>query len=165
MTRINRNVLTFGLAASVLTLAACGGDDHDDADPAMLACDEVGETPANVTAASARDASAPQISFTGEPVQVALPAGASGFVRVVTDEPEELGILLFDQTDALAAIWHDDVSMAPVSAGEDPFCPDEIPEHFDVDFEEAGTYYLELGPASTDSVWMILSGAAGHGHE
>ena len=163
---IQRKVLLTGLAASALSFAACGGDDHaDDPDPAMLACDEVGETPTDVTAASARDATAPEIAFSGEPVQVALPSGASGFVRVVTDEPEELGILLFDQTDALAAIWHEDASTMPVSAGEDPFCPDEIPEHFDVDFEEPGTYYLELGPTSTDSVWMILSGAAGHGHE
>lgn len=147
-----------------LTLAGCGDDHDDEPDPAMLACDELGESPREVTAADAREATAPQIAFDGEPVRVSLPAGAAGYVRVVTDEPEELGILLFDQTDALAAIWFEDTSMAPISAGENPFCPDEIREHFDVDFEEQGTYYLELGPTASDSVWMILSGAEGHGH-
>lgn len=152
------------LMTSALVWAAACGTEEEAEDPAVHACEQVAEAAAELTASASPDDTAPELAFDGEPVRVALPAGMAGYVRVVTDAPEELGILFFDRTEVLNGIVHEGASLPATSAGANAFCPDEIPEHFDVDFEEPGTYFLELGPTATDEVWMILSDAGGHGH-
>lgn len=152
------------LMAPALVWAAGCGTEEEAEDPAAHACEQVAEAASELTASMSPDETAPELGMDGEPVRIALPPASAGYVRVVTDAPEELGILFFDRTEVLGAILHEGGSLPLTSAGANGFCPDEIPEHFDVDFEEAGTYFLELGPTATDEVWMILSDAGGHGH-
>jgi hypothetical protein len=146
-----------------LVAAGCGGGGEED--PAEHACEHAGMAGTPVTAAAAADASAPALELDGEPVAVALPAGAAGFVRIVTTEPETAGILFFDATDVLAAVRTADGTELPVtSAGANEICPTEIPEHFDIDFETPGSYFIELGPTVSNGAWVIPSGGEGHAH-
>jgi hypothetical protein len=140
------------------------GDGSGGPDPAELACDEVAEPGTPIAAVEARDATAPEVTIGAEPYLVSLPAGGTGYVRLVTDEPETLAILFFRSTGVLSALYFDDADFAfdVTSAGEDTFCPSDIPEHFDIDLEDPGTYYLELTAAS--DAWLFVAGGVGHGH-
>lgn len=163
----------FGLL--VLVSSACGDDDSvardaatsTDAaapDPAELACAEIVEAGTPIAAGGSADATAPLVEIGAEPYLVALPARGSGFVRVVTTAPETPAIAFFRATGVLTRVLGADGSteLPLASAGPDPFCDVDLPEHFDLDFETAGTYYLELTSAS--DAWFFLSSAEGHAH-
>jgi hypothetical protein len=179
----NRSVLCW-LAASILTfaVAACGDDhdhhdsddhdhDHDGAagagggdDPAVLACAERDEAGESLTASSAPDESAPALEIDGEPRTVALPDGEAGYVRVEIGE-DTFALLLLEAENVVTGLYHGDEEEELISAGPVDPCADDIPEHFDVDFHEAGTYYVRLGPSALPEVWLVLADGAGHGDD
>jgi hypothetical protein len=147
-----------------LLAGGCGGGGGEE-DPAEHACEHVGMAGTAITASAMRDASAPMIAFTGDPYTVTLPTGATGFVRVVTTEPETAGIMLFDAADVLAGIQtQGGMALTITSAGADEFCPTDIPEHFDIDFETVDTFFVELGPTASNRTWLILASGEGHVH-
>jgi hypothetical protein len=152
--------------AVVAALAGCGDDEEEAAvpDPAELACEEVDEAGESIEASTERDESAPEIELGGEPFAVALSDTEPTYVRVdITEDTPAL--LLLGTEDAVAALYHEDDEEELVSAGPVEQCADEIPEHFDIDFHEAGTYYIELAPSASSTLWLLLSGAEGHGDD
>jgi hypothetical protein len=161
------------LPALALMLGACGDDDHDghdhdgaagagsEEDPAALACEERDEAGDAITAATARDDSAPEIAIDGEPRTVTLPDGEAGYVRVEIEE-DTLALLLLQAENVVTGLYHGDEEEELVSAAAVDACAQDIPEHFDVDFHEAGTYYLRLGPSALPEVWLLLADAEGH---
>ena len=134
-------------------------------DPAEHACEEVTEAGTPVTAVDVRDATAaPLVEIGAEPYLVTLPASGTGYVRLVTDAPEEAAILFFDGSNVLTEVYDEaGTALGVTSAGENTFCPTDIPEHFDFDFEAMGAHYLEL--TSARAVWLLVSEAEGHAHE
>lgn len=162
----------FGL----LIVASACGDDHavvrdaatsTDAaapDPAELACAEILEDGTPIDAGAAADATAPLVEIGAEPYLVSLRSSGSGFVRVVTTTPETPAIAFFRATGVLTRVLAADgtTALPLASAGPDPFCDVDLPEHFDLDFETAGTFYLELTSAS--DAWFFFSSADGHAH-
>ncbi|MFW5926281.1 MAG: hypothetical protein ACOCV4_08955 [Myxococcota bacterium] len=160
-----QRMMVLWLGLCVLALPACGDgaemEEHEE-DPAEHACEEAAEAGAPLTA-GADMAGAPTVQIGDEPYLVQLPAGSSGFVKLETDAPGEEVILFFQTTDVLAEVY--DAAGEPLgipSAGPNAQCPEDLPEHFDVDLTEAGTYFLELGPTATDEAWLLVSDAAGH---
>jgi hypothetical protein len=149
-----------------MALAGCGDDTQESAvaDPAELACDEVDEAGDSIEASSQRDDSAPEIELGGEPYTVTLSDTEPTYVRVEITE-DTAALLLLGTEDAVAALYHEDEEEDLESAGPAEHCADDIPEHFDIDFHEAGTYYVELAPSASSTVWLLLSDAAGHGPE
>jgi hypothetical protein len=159
-------------------LAACGDDsaprdaatvdsgatDGSTPDPAAAACEEIDEPGSAITAGAAADDTAPIVEIGAEPYRVTLPASGSGFARVVTTEPETTAIAFFRASGVLTRILESDgaTEVPLASAGANEACEADIPEHFDLDFEEPGTYYLELTSASAP--WFFLSSAEGHAH-
>jgi hypothetical protein len=160
--------------AALASLLACGDDssagdaatsaDAARPDPAELACGEITEPGTPITAGGAADATAPLVEIGAEPYLVAVPPRGSGFVRVVTTSPETPAIAFFRATGVLTRVLGADgtTELPLASAGPDPFCDVDLPAHFDLDFETAGTYYLELTSAS--DAWFFLSSAEGHAH-
>lgn len=152
------------LLTAAVASSACGGDDaHEPADPAQLACDETDEAGTEIAASTARDETAPEIEIGAEPYAVALSASDRTYVRIEADEDTE-AILLLGAEHVVTALYHEDAEEEIASAGANASCPDEIPEHYDLELHEPGTYFIELAPSAVDSVWLLLSGAAGHGH-
>jgi hypothetical protein len=133
-------------------------------DPAELACMETAEPGTPIAATETRDmATTPLVAIGAEPYLVTLPASGTGYLRLETDEPEEIAILFFAGSGALTGIYDaSGTALSITSAGAVSFCPSELPEHFDVDFETAGTYFLELTSAA--DVWLLVSGGEGHAH-
>jgi hypothetical protein len=162
-----KNALRWAVVvAAVAALTGCGDDPEEAAapDPAELACDEVDEAGESIEGSTERDESAPEIELGGEPYTVALSGSEPTYVRVEVSE-DTPALLLLGTEDAVAALYHEDDEEELLSAGPAEHCADEIPEHFDVDFHESGTYYLELAPSASSTVWLLLSGAAGHADE
>ena len=104
---------------------------------------------------------APAITLSEEPYTVALVVGMPSFLRI--DGPL-VGLLFVGTADVANALYEGDAtaSLLPEAAPNE-FCATEIPDHFDLDLGQA-TFYLELGPAAVDSVWLMLVSAAGHAH-
>lgn len=149
---------------TVLTLALLGCSSGEEAeDPEVHACEHVGEAGTAVTA-GADTASAPAIAVGQEPYTVTLVDGAAGYVSV--EVTEDTPALLFVGTaDVAANLWHGDEEEGLPEPSPNELCAEDIPEHFDLDFHEAGTYYLTFGPAAVSEVWLMLSSAEGHAHE
>jgi hypothetical protein len=145
-------------------LVGCGDDDGDVPDPTAAACDEIDEAGDRIEAATARDDDAPRIELGGEPFTVALSDVEPTYVRIDIAE-ESAAVLLLGAEDAVSALYHGDEEEELVPAGPVEHCADDIPEHFDVDFHEAGTYFLELAPSAASTLWLVLADATGHGHE
>lgn len=141
-------------------LAACD-DDLEVHDPAEHACEHAELEGERLTAAANRDATAPPVEL-GEPATIALPDGASGWVRFEVDHPG--GILAFARdANVLTAFYLGDDEEELISAGPNEACSEDLREHFHLTVEEAGSFYLRLGPTATNEGWLLLTDAAGHG--
>jgi hypothetical protein len=158
------------LLASLL-LASCGSDDatpddHDqteEEDPAEHACVLGSDEGESITAGEQRGASAPEIELGHAPFTVALSEDAPSYLRIEASE-DTPAVLFVSAADVVTGLYHEDDEEALDSAGPNPFCDDDIPEHFDLDLHEAGTYYLELAPSALSEVWIMLVEAEGHAH-
>lgn len=142
-----------------LFFLACGDKEEEFEDPAAHACEELGS--GESITASAEPESAPALVH-GEGHTVALVSGGVGYVSIEADAAEEL-LLFADTADVVTGLWLDGAELTLPTGSPNEDCPTEIPDHFDLDLE-VGTYVLQLGPAAVDSVWLMLSEAAGHGH-
>lgn len=146
----------------LLSLVACGPTETTE-DPAEHACEHRAEAGTAITAGPDVDSGA-AITIGEEPYTVTLPDQAAGFVsvEVTGDTP----VLLFLGTaDVAAELYHDGTAEGLPEPGPVDQCADDIPEHYDLDLHEAGTYTLELGPAAVSEVWLMLMSAEGHAHE
>ena len=150
------------LLPALFALTACTPADEVE-DPEAHACEHVTEGGTAITA-GADTASAPGISVGDEPYVVTLVDSAAGYLSI--EIAEDTAALLFLGTANVAAtLWHGEEDEGLPEPAPNERCAEDIPEHFDLDFHEAGTYYLELGPAAVPDVWLYLSIADGHAHE
>jgi hypothetical protein len=147
---------------TVLLLAACGDDSrtNSEEDPAAHACEHAAESGTALTAAASAE-EAPELALDEKPYTVALTPGAAGYVQLTT--PAE-ALLFANRADVVTALLLDGRDASLPEPAPNEFCPGEIPEHFDLELEEAGNYVLRLGPSGIDSVWLMYSPAAGHAH-
>lgn len=133
-----------------LTLVAC--NEKTEEDLALHACEHVTETGEAVDAA-ADAADAPYITMSDEPYTITLVDG-SGFVSI--DVPEDsLALMFTDTADLISGLSHDgeDEVLAAGTANDD--CPDDLPEHWDLDLH-AGEWTVEFGPSAVDSAWLMV---------
>lgn len=161
--------MTFSTRTTFLLFAmltACGDDESEPnagEDPAEHACEHVTEEATELTAGEARDETAPRVELGEEPYSIALDDSEPRYVRFEIDEHAE-AILFASAEDVVTGLYHEDDEESLESAGANEHCEDEIPEHFDLDLHEAGTYYLRLGPSALADVWVMLTEAGGHAH-
>jgi hypothetical protein len=150
------------LVTVLLLLNACTSEKEGE-DPEVHACEHVSEGGTAITA-GADTASAPGIAVGDEPYTVTLVDSAPGYLSIEISE-DTPALLFMGTADVAATLWHGEEEEGLPDPAPNDLCPDDIPEHFDLDFHEAGTFYLELGPAAVSDVWLYLSSAEGHAHE
>lgn len=143
-----------------LFFLACGDKEEEHEDPALHACEELGG--GESITASADPESAPALHH-GEGHTVALTSGEVGYVAIEADEAGEM-LLFADTSDVVTGLWFNGAELTLPEGSPNSDCPTEIPDHYDLDFEEVGTYVIQLGPAVVDSVWLMVS-EGGHAHE
>ncbi len=150
---------------SILLMTACSSDDTTEpatgSDPAALACSKVAEPGAAITAGADR-ASAPVVSPGGAPVTVTLSSSTEGYLRI--DGPHDL--LLFSKLGGVVTGLFRDQETTDVLPQKSPNgdCPADIVEHYDLELETAGPWYVRVGPSAVDTAWLMLTEASGHGH-
>lgn len=144
----------------LLVLAACSGGEEVE-DPDTHACEARGDAGTAVTAA-ADAASAPAIEVGEVPYTVTLVDGAAGFLAV--EVAEDTAALLFaGDADVVSSLLLDGADQTLPTPAPNELCPDDIPEHFDLDLTP-GTWNVGVGPAGLTEVWLMLHPAEGHAH-
>lgn len=168
-----------GLAlAGLVALAASACDDGTagpgedggvEVDPAEVACESVAGVTVPIVAAEDHPGSSPgldpesvpEVLHGADPYRVTMPASGTGYLRLVTTEADEELVLFLGSTSVLTEVYDETgAALGVVSAGANPFCESDIPDHFDLDFRDPGTYFLELTSAA--DVWLLLSEGEGH---
>lgn len=143
-----------------LSLFACEAEVAAE-DPIEHACEQAATAGDALDSSATMDDSTALLPIDSEPYTVALIDGTPSYVAV--EVSEDTATLLFVGTaDVVTGLYNgaEEVEL-PASEGVD-VCPDDIPEHFDLDFHTAGTWYIQLGPAAITEVWLLLSTAEGH---
>jgi len=144
----------------VLLVPACAEKTEEDL--ALHACSQVGEAGEPIDAA-ADAADAPLIALSDEPYTINLVDGG-GFVTI--DVPEDsLALMFTDTADVITGLDHDgdEETLAAGTPNED--CPDDLPEHWDLDLHP-GEWTVAFGPSAVDSVWlMVIAGEHGEDHD
>lgn len=145
----------------IASLCACNGEEKEGEEgPEDHACEHRGEVGATLVS-TADPASAPSLAI-GEPATVTLVSGETG--RVLVEVAEDTPALLFAGTaDVVTALVHDGTDVDLPTGAPNEVCPDDIPEHFDLDLAP-GSWQIGVGPAGVDEVWLMLSSAEGHAH-
>jgi hypothetical protein len=161
-----RHVETCLIAACSTLLMACGSNSNEPAseeeeDPAVHACEMVGSPGTAIDAAEERDM-APSLVVDEQPYTVALPRMKDGYLELLGPmdallfaAPANIVTGLFEASGT--------VNLLPTASPNDR-CPTQIPEHWDLELTTADRFHLKLGPAAVDSVWLMLTDAADHGH-
>ena len=153
----------------LLPYAGCGDDSEPDEheehehDPAEHACEHASEEGTEVAGGAERDESAPRLELGEEPYTIALDETEPRWVRLEVED-HTTAILLTNAEDVVTGLYHEDEEESLDSAGANTYCEEEIPEHFDLDLHEAGTYYLRLGPSALADAWIVIMEAEGHAH-
>lgn len=148
-----------------LFTTACGGEDRSEnghEDPARHACEQVAETGTTVHAGTTR-AAAETVTIAEAPWAVQVSPGVESFLRL----DGGIDALVFTrETGVVTGLYFDQETTNQLPAPEpNELCPAELPEHFDLELAAPGAWYLKIGPVVTDSVWLAITPAAGHGHE
>ena len=158
---------TFSALCSVLvawSALGCGSDDEPaqtEHDPGEHACEHVSE-PGTVVTASADRAAAPEIARADEPYTVMLASGQPSFVKVTGGED---ALLFTKATGVVTGLFFEQETTNQLTSAEpNASCPNDIPEHFDLELDASGSWYVQLGPSVTAEVWIALTEATGHGH-
>jgi hypothetical protein len=141
-------------------LAACAGGEGEE-DLALHACEQIGEAGETVAAAATlEEAAQAEIEPSEAPFTVALVDGG-GFVNVHIHEETD-ALLFVDVADVVSGLYLDGEAQSLATPGPNEDCPEDIPEHWDLELTE-GEWTLEFGPSALDEIWlMLLSG--GHDH-
>lgn len=143
-----------------LSALACTGEEGED--PALHACEHVAEAGTALTA-DGDPTLAPTLALADEPYTVAL---LDGEVSHVLLEPTEAvtALLFANPADVVSGLTDPSGAEVLPVPSPNPDCPEDIPEHFDLELEP-GTWTLALGPAAVQSVWLMLIEAGEHAHD
>ncbi len=133
-------------------------------DPLEHACEHYAEGPGAAVTAGATPEEAPGLTIGEEAYTVSLVAGAAGYVGVnVTGDTA--AILFVNTADVAANLWNGAEEVGLPETAPNDFCPEDIPEHYDLDLHTAGSWYIELGPAAVADLWLMVAPAGDHVHE
>ncbi len=152
-------VLVFGLTA------ACSGSSKSDSEPtgdtagAPTAEDTIcalrSEAGQTMTPGTAAASTAPAIMDFETPYTIQLTPTAGGWVRLVI--PEEGNYTIHTGfVEVMTGLWIDTEAVPLGSPTPNSSCPSDIPEVFSLRVQEPQTYYMQLGPLSSLSFWILV---------
>ncbi|MCP4806368.1 MAG: hypothetical protein GY913_35205 [Proteobacteria bacterium] len=124
------------------TLFACTGAEEEEHDVFHEACEVAGEVHHSLIEGD-------EIEL-GHPSEITLTDLGDGTYSATFDL-DHAGAVLFVGTEGLTDLG---------DSTPNPDCPDEMPEHYDID--EATT--VTFGPAAVETVWVLYTEAEGHDH-
>lgn len=150
------------LILTLTLIAACGGGDEPE-DPATEVCAHLGDTGAELTATATRSA-APAITVSDKPWKITLPAQQKSHVKISNSGDNAL-LLAVDTAAVVNGLLFGDIEQTLGAPAPLAGCADTAPEHFDLDLEETGDYFLVLGPSVAQTVQLMLVLGEGHGDE
>ena len=157
------NRFAIALSLTSLAMAACGGDDHDDADAADVeACEHLAEGPYEDVFAAADADAPPAVSNDHTAYAILLPDGAPGYVSFAAAEATDY-IFFFNQ-DVDLALTTADGDPLPIEASTTSSAACTTIKGRHVVELPVGTAVLELGPV-TGELNLVIEEAAGHAHE
>lgn len=138
-------------------LSACVGRavDLTAAEASAQACERVGESAGTLPRAETTT-NAVVLPVDGEPYTALLADAVPSYLAVQIDTPTA-AILFAGAANVVSAIYDGEESVGLPSPSPDESCPEDIPEAFDLDFDAAGTWYIQLGPATVTEVWLALT--------
>lgn len=147
---------------ALLALLACTGKEYVP-DPARYACDHTGKLGTNLHLGQAVG-DAPVIPMNGEPHTALFDVQQVVYYLAIQVEQDMEAVLFAGTPDVISGLLFKDqpVDLPPPSPSD--VCPDEIPEHYDLELT-MGTWYLKLGATAEESIWLTLADAEGHEHE
>ncbi|MCC7538251.1 MAG: hypothetical protein IT379_18645 [Deltaproteobacteria bacterium] len=156
-------VVAIVAAVAAPSLMGCGEDEPAVEDPSEHACEHRSIAGAAL-ASSAERATAPTITVGEETYTVTPSATERTYLRVVVtrDTP---ALLFTSVANVVTGLYEGDAQVTLPAGAPNELCAAEIPEHFDLDFHEAGDWFIELGPSAVPSFWLLLTEATGHAHE
>ncbi|MES2638135.1 MAG: hypothetical protein V4850_01585 [Myxococcota bacterium] len=145
-----------------LSLFACAGSKEVE-DPSAHACEHIAESEATLPGGNSTG-NAVVIPMDGEPYTVTLQDSIPSYLSVQIDA--DTPALLFAGTaDVVSGLYNGDEAVTLPEPAPNADCPEDIPEHFDLEFDTVGTWYIQLGPAAVTEVWLSLAPAEGHAHD
>ncbi len=145
------------LALAALSGCAAGKEEED---PLAHACEVIADAGTAITAGADID-SAPGIQIGDTPYTVTLVPGAASYVSVNVSG-DTAAILFMGTADIAQTLYQDGADVGLSEGAPDDLCPEDVPEHYDVDLHTAGTWTFELGPAAVSEVWLLLHDAGAH---
>lgn len=145
-----------------LSLFACTASDEVE-DPSAQACEHIDASDATLPA-GATTGNAVVIPMDGAPYTVTLQDSVPSYlsVQIEADTP---AMLFAGTADVVSALYDGEEAVPLPAPAPNAECPEDIPEHFDLDFDMPGTWYIQLGPAAVTEVWLSLAPAGGHVRE
>lgn len=144
------------LLPSLFLVACADGAEPEGESPEEHACERRAEEGVAVVPGATLDAGTAIVPG-DEPYSVALEVTAPGFLAVVSEE-DQAALLFLGDAYVLTGIWFDGEEQVLPAGEPNPVCPNDVPEHYDLDLEP-GTWTLQVGPAAIAEVWMQLAAA------
>jgi len=152
---------------ALLTVLCTGCSDpaepekHEE-DPGEHACEHATDMSDGTSMTAGVDqASAPVLALSEEPYLVDFTTGTTGYLALTG--PVD-ALLFVAQADAVTVLTFGTAGADELPEGApNEFCPDLIPEHFDLELAETGDYYVELTTA-IPPLWLVYMSAKGHAH-
>ena len=74
-------------------------------------------------------------------------------------------LLFLGTADVASDLYQDGTSVGLPTGAPNDACPEDIPEHFDLDFHTAGNWVIALGPSAVSEIWLALVDAGAHSDE
>ncbi|MDP2306486.1 MAG: hypothetical protein Q8P18_10710 [Pseudomonadota bacterium] len=141
------------------SLIACGAGPTDTtaADAALHACEHAGESEGTLPE-SETTGNAVVLPMDGEPYTAILADSVASYLAVQIEAPT-LAILFVGTADVAFDLFNGEESVGLPPAAPVESCPEDIPEHFEIDFDTIGTWYIQLGPTTVSDAVVSLAAA------
>jgi hypothetical protein len=141
------------LFALGLMFAACGSTEEEPSID-VEACELI-EQPASAVSANADRTMAPEITVGEVPYDVTGSATEMTYLRIDVDAPGE-AVMFLKQANVSSGKYYfgTEVNNLPASEANEN-CPADIPDHYHVEFSDAGTYAIELNPIASKVTILI----------
>lgn len=149
----------FGALLFACSAVACGGQ----SDPAVEICDALSAAGTAITAAETREA-APALTVGDTAFEVSLPVQKTSWLKITAagDTPV---LFAASAKEVVNGLYFGDQQKTLGEGAPLAECADRAPEHFDLDLDTAGDWFIELAPAAISSVRVVAGAGEDHADE
>ena len=147
--------LTLGCGGSSKSDSQETGDTGETPAPEDIICAMRGDAGLTMTPGMTASSTAPAIMELDSPYTIQLTPTTGGWVRLVIPEAGNYTIHT-GFVEVMTGLWIDTEAVPLAEPTSNPSCPTEIPEVFALRVQTPQTYYMQLGPLSSMSFWILV---------